>query len=494
MALILKGRVVSFDGDDPMLPDGAVYVSDDGLVEAVQPARDAPPPGFDAAPRVDTDGVLYPGLIDLHNHVAYNFRSLWFPPREEPYTSREQWPNEESYRAEISLPANALGMSAGKAVLKFGEVKALVGGVTAIQGSAKFSRPYEGWLVRNIEFETFGTGEKTIYQSVRTLGGDDFAAVRDRMRDGASFIYHLAEGTSPGLLDEYHDLRDQDCLSERLIAIHCTALGDTEFREWGEIGGAVVWSPFSNLWLYRATTDVVSARDRGLLVCLGADWAPSGSKNVLGELKVADLWNRKHLDRSFTDRELCEMATTNPARALGWQDRVGRIAPGLFADIVVVRRRRDDDHRNLIQATERDVLLVLVGGRPVYGIGSLLALAGVSGAEPIYVAGVRRAIQMLDPAITDADITWAQVVAQLEWARKNPGVAPVRAFGEEPLRLIPDMPGDELPALRDPNAFADVVMPPLDTLFHSADFLRDTARASIAGELLSGLAAYYAAG
>ena len=50
--------------------------------------------------------------------------------------------------------------------------------------------------------------------------------------------------------------------------------------------GAIAWSPFSNLWLYGETTDVPAARDAGIKVCLGSDWAPSGTKHVLGELKV----------------------------------------------------------------------------------------------------------------------------------------------------------------------------------------------------------------
>jgi 5-methylthioadenosine/S-adenosylhomocysteine deaminase len=57
----------------------------------------------------------------------------------------------------------------------------------------------------------------------------------------------------------------------------------------------VIWSPFSNLWLYRETTRADEATDAGLQVCLGADWSPSGSKNLLGEPKVADSWNKAHL-------------------------------------------------------------------------------------------------------------------------------------------------------------------------------------------------------
>ncbi len=48
-------------------------------------------------------------------------------------------------------------------------------------------------------------------------------------------------------------------------------------------------------------------------ICLGSDWSPSGSKNLLGELKVADMWNREGMDKAFAPGELCAMATRNPA-------------------------------------------------------------------------------------------------------------------------------------------------------------------------------------
>ena len=89
-------------------------------------------------------------------------------------------------------------------------------------------------------------------------------------------------------------LRDAGCVGDGLIGIHSTALAADDFREWESLGaGAIVWSPFSNLWLYGGTTDVMAARAAGLRVCLGSDWTPSGTRNVLGELKIAAAWNER---------------------------------------------------------------------------------------------------------------------------------------------------------------------------------------------------------
>ena len=132
--------------------------------------------------------------------------SLWSPPgRTEPYSSRYQWPDDRSYEGLISDPANALGALAGKAHLKYVEVKAVIGGVTAIQGSAKMAYPYEGWLVRNVEYETFKTGKKSGLPvgPAAAHGRRLRHQPRDAWSTGAAFLYHVSEGTDPALIGEY---------------------------------------------------------------------------------------------------------------------------------------------------------------------------------------------------------------------------------------------------------------------------------------------------
>ncbi len=496
MALVLEGMVATMDAAAGVLPHGAVYVAD-GRIQAVQPAGDPAPAGFETAARIRADAI-YPGLIDLHSHLAYNCRPLWIPPgHDAPFTRRDQWPRLAAYASDIRLPTLALTQVASKAVLKYVEVKAVVGGVTAIQGSAVLTHPYEGWLVRNVEFETFGTGKRSVYQSVRTLGATDFATARRHLTAGSAFIYHLAEGSAPELIGEYDALRDHDCLQPKLIGVHATALGPPQYQDWGPHGSSMVWSPFSNLWLYRRTSDVAAARAHGIRVCLGADWAPSGSKHLLGELKVAALYNDDPggLDGTFSPRELCELVTANPADALGWDDRIGRIRPGLLADLLVTRQVDPDPYRNLIATRERDVQLVLVGGRPVYGTGPLMEAAGVDGAEPIDVGGLARMIRLRDPAVPDADLSWAEVLAQLEAARHDPAGTQRRLLATsgdaEPFRLIPDDPGGLQVEPLTQADLAKVQIPELDTLVHDAAFFSALESAPILGGLLNDLRRRY---
>ncbi len=495
--LVLLGRLVTFDPARPVIESGALYIGADELIAAVQQSGDPPPPGFDDARRVSTEGAIYPGLVDLHGHMVYNCLSLWSPPgRTQPYTSRYQWPGDKSYEGMISDPANALGALAGKALLKYVEVKAVVGGTTAVQGSAKMAYPYEGWLVRNVEYETFKTGKKSVYQSALPLRTDaDYASQAQHMKDGDAFIYHLSEGTDPALVQEYTKLRGEDCVRSGLGAIHCTALGEANFDEWATHGGSVIWSPFSNLWLYRDTTRVDEAHRGGLPVCLGADWSPSGSKNLLGELKVADLWNRTHLAGAFTDRELCEMTTCNPADALGWGDRLGRLKVGLHGDVLVTTDRGGDPYRNLIESVERDVLCVAINGQPFYGTTGLMTAAGARNDEPIRVGRLRRSIVLIYPGIPDADMGWAAALADIAAAKADPvkrylEIEKLHRVGKPPPWLQTDKPWDD-PTHTGKEIPVTVEIPPLDSLTHDVAYFQAIKNSPLHGGLLDPVRDYY---
>jgi 5-methylthioadenosine/S-adenosylhomocysteine deaminase len=502
--LVLYGRVVTLDEDNPVIDDGALYIGADERIHAAQPRLDPAPAGFENARRIRTNGSIYPGLIDLHNHVVYNTLPLWRPrDRQTPYETRYQWTRDSSYEGLISDPANALGALAGKAHLKYVETKTVIGGVTAIQGSAKTGRPYEGWLVRNVEYETFKTGRKTVYQSALPLRGEqDFEARRRQLAGGGAFIYHLSEGTDDELVEEYEELRRERLVARGLCGIHCTALDRPHFDDWTQLvdgaRGSVIWSPFSNLWLYADTTDVVAARAAGMRICLGADWSPSGCKNLLGELKVADLWNRTALGEAFSAEELCAMATRNPADALGWGDRIGRLRTGLHGDVMVTANRHPDPYRNLIEAREVDVRLVAINGYPFYGMTALMQAAGAVEDEPIRIGRLQRRIRLRYTGIQDADMGWADVLADLAAATRDPlgrYFELEHAHGDpdpekRPVWLITDKPWDD-PTVTDDEIDIFVRIPPLDPLLHTAAFFRAVQSHPIHEQRLNGLAGYY---
>ena len=491
--IVLFGRVLTVDGDRRVHSRGAVYIHE-GVIEAVQSEKAAPPAGFGSARRVRTAGLITPGLIDLHNQLAYNTLPLW-TGRAAAYSTRYQWPGAPTYQSDVSNPAQALGIAAPAAALRFAEVKAVVGGVTAIQGSPPVTRAFPGWMVRNVEKESIGV-KKPIFQSVLPATPDQLDKTAGHLARGRAFIYHLSEGVDPALRKEFTLLHEHGCIGAGLIGIHSTALTAADYAAWHAAGGgAIVWSPFSNLWLYGGTTDVLAARAAGLRVCIGSDWTPSGTRNVLGELKIAATWNEHGLGKALNDQDLVEMVTANPGDTLAraWGAQVGRLVPGALADVTVFANVDNDAWRTVLRATERHVRLVLVGGRPAYGNLSLLDAAGAEDVEPVTVAGVRRGLVMSLPEEllppepdlqAEASKSWADGLAELAavWADPGGSVRKARrrrSAGEPVFEFVPDMPsatGDDRRAL-DEQELDQLVMPTFDGIGHDGRWV-DTVRAT----------------
>src|ERR1700752_4066536 len=86
--LAITGQVVTMDDAFTRISRGTVYIELGGIV-AVQNATQPPPPGFETTPVVDVRGTIFPGLIELHNHLAYNVLRLWQVPRL--FKNRDQW-------------------------------------------------------------------------------------------------------------------------------------------------------------------------------------------------------------------------------------------------------------------------------------------------------------------------------------------------------------------------------------------------------------------
>ena len=87
--------------------DAVVYI-DRGAIVAVQDRGQPAPAGFEGVAPVDTGGTLFPGLIELHNHLSYNALPLWSPVPKL-FQHRGQWPDHPDYRKLISGPMTVVG-------------------------------------------------------------------------------------------------------------------------------------------------------------------------------------------------------------------------------------------------------------------------------------------------------------------------------------------------------------------------------------------------
>lgn len=380
--VVLVGRVVTMNDASEVLPDARVWIRN-GKIEAVASGRDALPAAANGAVVINTRGSIYPGMIDLHNHPEYAHYPLL--PIARKYKDRYEWRwYDDDYNKRITFPQIVLGSAnyydLGLEIGRYGEYKALVGGATSLQGG-RVTQPYarEECLVRNIE--TSPVAARHAYSRV-DIGRDaeEWKKIQDDYSKGI-LVVHLAEGPSARMADEFRYIKQSGLLGPNLIAIHGVGLTEAQLKEMAAVKARLVWSPLSNFILYGKTANIDAAHRAGVAISLAPDWAPSGSKSILGELKVADLVNRNELKAPFTDRELVEMVTRRPAEAMKWGDQLGQIAPGFLADVIVVDSRNADPYRNLIEAVEENIALVFVRGEPLYGDAILLQNARRGSAD-----------------------------------------------------------------------------------------------------------------
>ncbi|MFB3922576.1 MAG: amidohydrolase family protein [Terriglobia bacterium] len=415
--LALSGQVVTMDAARTVLKNGVVFIEQGGIV-AVRKPGEAPPTGFEGVAVVDTRGTIYPGLIELHNHLSYNILRLWDVPRK--FGNRGQWAGIADYQTLVSGPMGLIGQTPGllSAVVRYVECKCLLGGVTTSQGIELFSnkgaRRYYRGIVRNVE-QTDEPGLPEAATRIADVDASDAKSFLARLATKKCFLLHLAEGVDATARRHFSSLEfkpGQWAITSSLAGIHCTALERSDFDVMAEKGASMVWSPLSNLLLYGGTARIAEAKQAGVRIGLGSDWSPSGSKNLLGELKVARLASQA-AGGILSDSDILALATTNAAAILHWQELLGSIEAGKRADFLVLDSAPQDPYAGLLKANESAIQLVMINGVARYGEPAIMKSLGVSGES--YKVGGEAKVLNLKQATSDPDVA----LISLTQARKR---------------------------------------------------------------------------
>jgi cytosine/adenosine deaminase-related metal-dependent hydrolase len=392
--LALSGRIACMDNQLTIISDGVIYI-EKGLIVEVQRKDQQPPIGFESIPIVETGGTLFPGLIELHNHLSYNALPLWKVPRK--FTNRDQWGRLPEYRELVSGPMRVVGRTPGllAPLVRYVECKALVAGVTTTQGiqlaSNSAVRSYYKGIVRNVE----ATDDQDLPEANTRIDDVDARDVEKffaRLTRSSCLLLHLSEGVDDRARKHFLALkmgRDRWAISRQLASIHCAGLKDSDFAILQDHNGSMVWSPMSNLLLYGQTALAASAKQEGVRMGIGSDWSPTGSRNLLCELKVAQIYSQ-HNGGFLSDVDIVRAVTCDAAAVVGWQNAVGVLEKGKRADILVIEGKDGDPYASLITTNEKGVLLVMINGIARFGTASVMEQLHARG-EKIKIGGeVRR--------------------------------------------------------------------------------------------------------
>jgi len=415
--LLLSGTVVTPD----VSFEGEVLIAGD-VIACVAPSCAADPAAADATV-VATNGIIFPGLIDTHNHILFDIfdETDWSPSKL--YTNHNQWPNEARYKAMVDTKQYLNGeagspVSIGCEMDKYGELKALIAGTTSVVGSANpANRTCYGSLARTIDQSANGLPDDKVQASTIFPSTSAADSVCENLADGSTdaYVIHIGEGVDATARGEWTKLgtvtSTDGCLyGAHTTIVHGTALGDPELTAVAAHGISLIWSPRSNVFLYGGGTDLTKTANiplalaKGINVALAPDWSIGGSQNLLDELRFADRVDNAVWGDAITPRALVQMATTHAARALGLGGVLGALAPGMKADVMVVGGDRAHPYDALLAATPAEVRLVSVDGRVLYGDAVLGALGPTSpGCEPLDICGASKFVCVAAPGGTAAN-------------------------------------------------------------------------------------------
>jgi 5-methylthioadenosine/S-adenosylhomocysteine deaminase len=381
--VVLRGTVVT---PEEVIVDGFVSVVGE-RVSGVGPFAKHPV----GSNVIETDSIIAPGLIDLHDHITWNLLPRWKPNGL--FSDRYDWQQLTSYNIALSTPHTRLYDDKLQCEMNlYGEVKAIVNGATSVVGSLSPTRDDPNYnlcvqgLARNLDFYS-GLYEKGVVNKeklryeVFPFQLSDAGDVVAQLKDGrlTAFIAHVAEGkpTDASAAREFTMFKKQGFLVKGATIVHGVALAQPQFKDMAAQAVGLVWSPRSNVELYGSTTDITTARNEKVKIALAPDWSPSGSDGMLEEMKYAATWNAGTVDPStqktiFQDSDIVKMTTIQPAELAGLGDKIGKIAPNMYADLVILKQTRPDPYQSLVHSSAVDVNLVMIGGTAIYGDPALM--------------------------------------------------------------------------------------------------------------------------
>lgn len=413
-----------------VLDDHAVAIDAGRIVSIVPAARAAEQ--FQAREVVRLDRhALIPGLVNAHCHAAMSLmRGLADDTPLMSWLRDHVWPAEakhvgDSFVHDGSLLAMAEMLRGGitcvndmyffpeataRAALKAGMRASL--GVIAIEFPSAYAADAQGYLHKGLATRDAYRGEPLLTFTLAphapyTVGDETLKRIAVLAEELDLPIHchvhetaaEIEQGVAEHGVRPFERLRRLGLVGPRLIAVHAVHMDEIEMDLMAREGVSVAHCPSSNLKLASGIAPVAAMRERGVRVALGTDGAASNNRlDMLMEMRTGALLAKGASGNAaaIPAAEALEMATIEPARAIGLDGRIGSIAPGKSADLTAID----------LSAIE---LL------PCYDVVSHLAY--VAGREHVTHVWVDGRARVADGKLADLDA--ADLADKARWWRKH---------------------------------------------------------------------------
>lgn len=405
--LVLHGLVVTMDDPLTVLEDGAVAVVGPEIVAVGTASELAAKFVGPTTEVIDATGQLVmPGLINAHTHAADSlFRGLVDDLALEPWLER-LWVAERKF---LKPETVRLGAQLAQAeMIRSGTTTAL-DMFWYPEVSAQVAKAIGFRLMTGPVYFDFAEPDNIPVEQ-RTAHGREFLQAYQRDPLVVPCVTpHSTYTVSPQYLQEAQALADEfgvllsthasetsaevttvsqrygqspprhldalGMLTESTVLAHCVHLAADEIKLLAERQTVVAHCPLSNLKLGSGVAPIPRMRQDGVRTTLGTDGPVSGNDlDMWLAMRLAAILHKGvQQDPTLMPAvEVVKMATCDAAKALGLGDKVGSLAPGKQADLIMIDLDQAhltplyDVYSHLVYAVGRaDVDTVLIQGRIV---------------------------------------------------------------------------------------------------------------------------------
>jgi 5-methylthioadenosine/S-adenosylhomocysteine deaminase len=415
--LLKGGTVLTLDRQLGDFAQADVLI-EDGKIRAIRPNIAADAVIVEAGSR-----ILIPGFVDTHSHSYQGLLRSSLPNGlVDPDYNRDVQNNLTLHYSPDDVYAGVLMTALGfiemgtTTIIDLSQIshtsehsdaciRALQeAGIRAVYGYSRGAGPAMRWP------GDLGRLQRTYFSSkdqllTLALGASlDASVVRAAREAGVPAVMHFRVNPEPGLaLGRAGVLREGD------LFIHCTHLNDAAWQMIKDIGGRISMSPPLEMAMAHGMPAVQDALDRGVRPSLSSDHGTTVAQDMFSLMRTTfNLQRLRILQRSraneanlpplLTCRDVLDFATLQGARCANLDHKLGTLAPGKEADILMLRADRFDVWplnnapsvvANLMNPSHVDA--VFIAGKVRKWRGSLV---GVDAARVLRLAQEARAAVM----------------------------------------------------------------------------------------------------
>jgi cytosine/adenosine deaminase-related metal-dependent hydrolase len=381
---ILKNGILVTAGKKPRA--GALGISGDKIVSSKSA-------GGGVVLDLKEKSYVYPSLINTHDHLQGNYRPAIGPAKGAFYLTWQPWDKDLKSSATFTERSKL----SREELYTLSSYKCIFSGVTTVNDH--FPQSINGEILPTLPIRAileYGLAHEATSYDLKW--GDGIEAEHKKAVDNKwPFITHLCEGFDEEAMHSVEVLEKLGCLDSHCLLVHCIAMSDEDIKKAAKAGASISLCSGSNMLMFNVTAKIRKMIKAGLNLTIGTDSAASGPANLLEEMRNLRELYRKMYGEDLSPKKIFEMVTVNAAKAFWMRDRIGALDEGKLADILVLKARKDDPYENLASASMRDIELLVLAGKPIYGERRFLEISGgkppegyteiVVGKRPMFVTG-----------------------------------------------------------------------------------------------------------